>query len=265
MGIPTYEYPPKKYPMTAKYESNGKCTYCGELIEESDNYMCKKCKSKVHAGVSVNKNVYFHGDRNSNQQLLHQTSIDETSAYHDTHNSLKEKLTKQSKFKSDDDHDHNSNNNNNRNLISVYVYPPKMFPMKAHYKQRNGICVHCKSNVKNTNKVAKCLNCNIELCCGIEYKSKVYYHGKTKFLDRSESNLHHSQYSIHADNNLMISAIIDVDNDSINHINYKNSNCYFCNQNTCCSIRQCIIGLLILIIIICILIIIFVFLLKSSF
>ncbi len=62
MGIPTYEYPPKAYPMVAKYFESGQCIHCGHKnVTVNDNYTCTKCSTKVHGGVEVNSMVYFHG------------------------------------------------------------------------------------------------------------------------------------------------------------------------------------------------------------
>ena len=70
MGLPTYEYPPKSYPMSVKYTDKGQCTQCGyKYVLKEDNFMCKVCNCKMRAGVEVNQNIYFHGEFNSNNRI----------------------------------------------------------------------------------------------------------------------------------------------------------------------------------------------------
>ena len=223
MGLPTYEYPPLSYPMPVKYTNSGQCVHCGyKFVSQEHNFVCQMCSTKMHAGVEVNKNIYFHGDANSSTGL------------NDSNDNIREKLTMKKRLKT--------------NLISIYVYPPKKFPMRATYLKRNGICVHCKNKILNSDKSLQCSMCKITFCCGIEFKNVVYYHGRILYSNDETyvNNINNSSSVI--DLNL----IIDTD-----------SSVYFGKRF--CQSKRCFIGLLTIIIVICILIAIFVYLMIRSF
>jgi hypothetical protein len=227
MGIPTYEYPPSTYPMAVKYTDKGQCTQCGyKWIYKNDNFTCKICNTKMHGGVEVNDNVYFHGDTTvvSNRMT-------------ESNDSIREQLTIKYKKKQ------------KINLISIYVYPPKKFPMKAVYFKRNGVCVHCKNKVLNSHKSVQCSKCKIEFCGGVDLKNIVYYHGRRRIdsmMDDYNNNNNNNSSSV-IDMSLML------DTDSSVNFSKKFSQS-----------KICFFSLLVLIFIICILIIIFVYLLKRS-
>jgi hypothetical protein len=211
MGLPTYEYPPSSYPMPVKYTDKGQCTQCGyKNILKEDGFICKICNCKMHAGVEVNSKIYFHGEKNSNNRI------------NESNDSIREHLTNKNKQKT------------MRNLISVFAYPPQKFPMKATYLKRNGVCVHCKNKIINSDTNLQCSKCKINLCCGVEFKNVVYYHGRIYNDDRS----------------LNLNFIPDTD-----------SSVHFSKR--ICHSKKCFISLLVLIFVILILIIIFVYLSRG--
>lgn len=217
MGLPTYEYPPSTYPMSVKYSDEGQCTQCGfKYILKDDGFVCKLCSCRMHAGVQVNRRIYFHGDINSNK-------INEST------DSIKEHLTK--KYQK----------NNSKNLISIYVYPPKKFPMKPIYLKRNGICVHCKNKINNSDKSSQCSKCKIRFCCGVEFKNIVYYHGRILYNGENRT-----------DTDVDLSMVLDSDS-SIR------------TGKKLLQRKRCIFSLIIIMIVIIILILILVFVLKRSF
>jgi hypothetical protein len=223
MGLPTYEYPPSVYPVSYKYTDSGQCTHCGyKYVLKEDDFACKICNCKMNAGIEIDNNVYYHGDDSSSCGL------------NESNDCVKENLTiKNREVK-------------RRNFISIYVYPPKTFPMKAIYiKRKNGVCVNCKNKVLNS---IQCSKCKIKFCYGIEFKSIIYYHGRILMSNRSYDESYLNR------NSEMIGYNLILDSDSSIHLGKK-----FCQT------KRCFISLLALIIVISILIIVFVILLKRSF
>ena len=150
MGLPTYEYPS----IELKFTESGQCTHCGyKYVLKEDGFVCKICNCKMLAGIEVNSNVYYHGDDSS------------SSRFNENNDCVREHLTMKNE------------EINRRNYVSIYVYPPKKFPMKSTYIKRiNGICINCKNRVFNSDKI--CSKCKINFCHGIEFKNTVYYHGR---------------------------------------------------------------------------------------